>query len=465
MGARGLAGLAAGLALTFPALGASAAGPIETAFLDPWAFGAPGAQGEAAFGKARLAGARFVRIQMIWSDAVPEARPKGFRPTDPTDPAYDWRFWEGQVSAARRNGIEPIVYIETAPAWAQKRGPWGLRADPSELGKFALAAARHFSGRVRGVPRVRYWQAWNEPNKVAGPAQRETAADWYRAIVKAFSEAVHSVHADNSVIAGGLSPFGIRTAVAPLEFMRNLLCLSNGPAPKPTCRGRVPFDIWSAHPYTSGGPTHSAFRPDDVSLGDLAEMGALLRTAVRAGKVLSRQKVRFWVTEFSWDSKPPDPEAVPMALHTRWVAEALYRMWVAGVSLCTWFRLSDDPVGRTPYQSGLYFHAAHYSSLRPKPSLQAFRFPFVALRGQGGLLVWGRTPPGSTGRVAIQLDRGSGYRRIAILAPDRHGIFSARLPIDADTGFARAELLAGGERSVPFSLVVPPDRFVYPFGS
>ena len=63
------------------------------------------------------------------------------------------------------------------------------------------------------------------------------------------------------------------------------------------------------------------------------------------------------MTEFSWDSKPPDPDALAATLHRRWVAEALYRMWVDGVSLVTWFRFEDDPLtgpGSTPYQSGFW---------------------------------------------------------------------------------------------------------------
>jgi hypothetical protein len=88
----------------------------------------------------------------------------------------------------------------------------------------------------------------------------------------------------------------------PLTFMRELLCLSR--ELRPTCRQRVRFDVWSHHPYTSGGPTHEAQLPDDASLGDLPEVRRVLDAAVRAGHVRSRGKPRFWVTEFSWDSKP-----------------------------------------------------------------------------------------------------------------------------------------------------------------
>ena len=82
--------------------------------------------------------------------------------------------------------------------------------------------------------------------------------------------------------------------------MRKLLCLSK--TLQPTCRARTQFDIWSTHPYTSGGPTHDAVKADDVSLGDIPEMRAVLYAAVRVHHVASTKRPRFWVTEFSWDS-------------------------------------------------------------------------------------------------------------------------------------------------------------------
>jgi len=152
-----------------------------------------------------------------------------------------------------------------------------------------------------------------------------------------------------------------------------------------------------------------------------------------------------------------------MALHARWVSEALYRMWSAGVSLCVWFRLDDDPLGVTPYQSGLYFHGASLREERPKLSFEAFRFPFVAFPDGARILVWGRTPGGKRGRVIIEQQEGD-WTRAAALVADRYGIFSARVPHRGD-GDLRARLVGEGSTSVPFSLTAPPDRVFNPFGS
>jgi hypothetical protein len=205
-------------------------------------------------------------------------------------------------------------------------------------------------------------------------------------MVNAAADAIHSVKKDNVVIAGGQTPFGpdakSTDKVAPLTFMRQLLCLSSGKNPKPVCRKRVRFDAWAHHPYTSGGPTHHANSPDDVSAPDLWKMRVLLDAAVGAGNLQSTGPVAFWVTEFAWDTSPPDPKGVPEKLHARWVAEVLYRMWDQGVSLVTWFLIRDQPfTSTTPFQAGLYFRGSNgMTSDTPKLALTAFRFPFVAFR-------------------------------------------------------------------------------------
>ena len=449
------------VSLAYPAAGA-AGQPLQTAFLDPSAFG--GAEADTAFTHAQDAGTTGVRLQLIWSAAAPAKRPKGFDPADPADPAYRFASLDAQVRLAARHGLDPIVYIETAPWWAFVRDHGYLRPSPKAFGDFALAAARRYSGHFEGLPRVRFWQAWNEPNKVGGPALKASQPDWYREMVESFAAAVHRVHADNAVVAGGLAPFGKSTVVAPLDFMRRLLCMSTGDVPKPTCSQATPFEIWSTHPYTSGGPTHSASRPDDVSLGNLPEMKALLDAAVRAHHVRSRAAVRFWVTEFSWDSSPPDPKGVPIKLHARWVSEALYRMWAAGVSLCVWFRLDDDPLRTSPYQSGLYFHGSSLRTERPKLSLRAFRFPFVALPQGGRVLVWGRTPGGRPGTVVVEQRSAGGWRRVVSLATDRNGILTGVVTARGGGDF-RARVPAQGASSLPFALASPPDRPVSPFGS
>lgn len=449
------------LAATSSTASATSLRPLETAFVDPDAF--TGAEADAALMRAKTAGASAIKVPLFWSLIAPATRPSDFKPADPADPAYSWAQLDAQLRLIRAHGLEPIVYVAAAPKWALRRIEGFARPDPAQYRAFALAAVRRYSGATKGVPRVRYWQVWNEPNKVANRSLKPGAAIWYRTLVNAFAASVHT-KAGNAVVAGGLSPFGISTAVAPLAFMRDVLCLSSSRPSHATCSAPIHFDIWSAHPYTAGGPTHHAYRASDVSLGDLPEMKAVLDSAVRSGRIVSKQRLRFWVTEFSWDSAPPDPAGVPAALEGRWVAEALYRMWSAGVSLVTWFTLRDRPIQTSPYQSGLYYQGSSYAGARPKPALTAFRFPFVAFPRSKSVFVWGRTPSRAGGPVVIERRQSSGWQRVAELRADRVGVFSAELRTST-RGSLRARRPTAGASSLPFSLTRVPDRVYQPFGS
>jgi hypothetical protein len=469
---RGVALLACLAGVLACSAGPASAGPLTTAVVDPASFGSSG-QAQ-AFARTRAVGATMVRILLNWSDVAPSQRPSSFNPQDPNDPAYQWGPVDGQLEAAVAAGLAPVVTIQYAPRWAEGAGsgrPGTVRPDPDQFGLFARAAAERYSGRfdpdpfgnLEPLPRVRYWQAWNEPNRdyfLMPQYQngRVVSGDWYRRMVAKFAAAVHAVDPANVVVAGGLAPLQRPTKPGPMAFMRSMLCMST--RLHRTCDLRpnpVNFDAWSHHPYTSGGPTHRAPGRDDVSLGDLPKMRRLLRAAIRAGQVVSARRVGFWVTEFSWDSSPPDPRALRARLHARWVSEALYRMWKNGVSVVTWYRIADDALRTSQYQSGFY-----RTNGRRKLSFTAFRFPVVAFTRRGGIYVWGRTAAGQQGRVAIQLKAGRRWRALGSRRTNGYGIFFGTYRTPVRRGFVRARF--GSEVSVPFSLTPAADRYVNPFG-
>ena len=467
-----------GLALVPPAQAGAAARPLDTALVASAPF--YGDDGDVAFDRARGSGTSAIRLQLSWRDTAPEqAPPPAFDATNPFDGAYRWGDFDQLVRRAVAHGLEPFVGISESPSWAERGSggrPGTNRPDPVELGRFAEAAARRYSGLFAGLPRVRTWEVWNEANASfflypQVEDGRSVSPGHYRRMVNAFSDAVRRVHPDNRVVAGGLFPFVIARAgaqsVGPLRFMRELFCLSKRLRPLPgKCGDPVRLDIWSHHPYTSGGPTHKAGNPDSVSIRELPRMAEVLRAAVRFKRVIHSSRVRFWVTEFSWDTNPPDPNGVPLALHARWVSEALYRMWRSGVSLVTWFQLRDDADAGRPhsrvFESGLYNRCgAGLDCDTPKPSLQAFRFPFVAFRSAKKVRIWGRTPPGLGGSVVVEQQTGRRWRTLASLRVAGGGIFARKLKARR-RGALRARV--AGDASIPFSLVRPPDRTVNPFG-
>ena len=449
----------------------AASRPLYTAIVDPASFG--GGESAIAYEHARRAGAQYVKLLVNWADVAAggmRSRPKPFSARDPADPNYQWASTDAQVRAAVDAGFTPIVYVQTAPLWAQRcsRGPGSCRPNPDDFADFVAAAAVRYSGEFEGLPRVRYWQVWNEPNfsqflmPQADNAGGVVSPEIYRALVNAAYRPIHAVHRDNVVIAGGTMPYGKVhnpvVAVAPLLFMRELLCLSAGPHPRRTCSQSVRFDIWAHHPYTSGDPQHRAGLPGNVGIPELWKMRVLLEAAKKFRTLRTVGAPKFWVTEFAWDTNPPDTEGVPEGLHARWVAEAMYRMWDQGVSLVTWFLLRDRTSG--PFQSGLYFRGPRgIASDTPKAALTAFRFPFVAFRESTGksVIFWGRSAKGEV-TVVVELRTHGTRRVVARVRPNRYGIFFGRFSSSARAGFVEARLVDRSDASVPFSLVAPPDR-------
>jgi Cellulase (glycosyl hydrolase family 5) len=445
--------------------------PLRTAFFDR-VFESP--EQATAFTMAQAAGASYVRLEVPWRSIAPATPDPAFVAADPTSPGYNWVGIDATVEDAAASGLTPILDIVATPAWAYDKRPSGVNAGSpkiSELGDFAAALAAHYDGTALGVPAEHVFQVWNEANNSLdlNPASGNT----YRAMVNAVADSVHAVDPTNLVVAGSLDPFGHPKSkkqtwysVAPLAFMRSLLCLSKGKHPHRTCRDPVRFDVWSHHPYTFGGPFGRAKLPDDVELGDLPKMRALLQAGVRLGQVVSANPVQFWVTEFGWDTNPPRPHAAPLALAARWTAESLHQMWLSGVSLVTWFLLEDYP-SPSPYQSGLYFHSASLATARAKPGLTAFRFPFVAYLHKKTVSVWGRDATSDKELVTIQRRHGKSgsWRTVAQVSSNASGIFLATLKLKATKKDWLRAVVPGSDMSLAFSLSRPKDPNIGPWGN
>ncbi|MGH3241345.1 MAG: hypothetical protein ACRDNL_13275, partial [Spirillospora sp.] len=327
-------------------------------------------------------------------------------------------------------------------------------------GAFARALASRYSGTFLGLPRVRHFEAWNEPNlwvflwpqwegRVAVGAQR------YRRLLNAFEEAVHAVRADNVVIAGATAPYGddppnaLRTR--PLRFLRQVLCLKkkkSGRLAKADCRRKASFDVLSHHPINLNfGPRRSAIHPDDATTPDLKHVGRTLRAAERLGTV-DRGRHRLWVTEIWWESNPPDPvSGVSLARQARRVQESLYVLWKQGARTVINYVLRDGPFDpdhpTRSIDSGLY---AQNGS--PKPALTAFTFPFVAERRTAdAVFVWGRSP--TTGRVVIEQRRSRGWTKAWSKRVRAGTIFTSRLEL---RGAVRLRASVDGRRSLNWSV-------------
>lgn len=492
-----LALLAALMACAALAPRADAARSFTTGILDGEAYHEAS---DEAFDHVAGSGAKIVKDNLYWHEIVaanespdrPGTLLQPFNAADPASPYYDWTVYDRMVRKSAARGLQMMLAVVRTPRWARatcKDSPI-CSPKPADYADFATAAASRYSGSFdpgdgQGVlPRVRFWQAWVEPNlslfyKPVFRGNGSTVAPFnYRVILNAFYDAIHAVNDSNTVISGGLAPNAVPgRAIAPLAFTRQALCMTGNfrkPRPKRGCNFRVKADAWAVHPYTTGAPIHFPSRPDNMSVAALPRMTKLLKAANRANKLTGRGgRTQLWVTEFSWDSRPPDPGGLPWNLQSRWVAQAMYMMYRAQVPTMIWFGLRDQ--ARSPgqkwsetFESGLYLRGATVAQDKPKKVLRVFRFPFYSqLAGRKGFSFWGRTPTSKTARIdlfARRKARGK-FVRVGTTKANRNGIFTG---VMRRRGFtARGSVYAkvrGGQASVAFGLWKTKDKYQPPFG-
>jgi hypothetical protein len=399
--------------------------------------------------RADALGAGVVRLTGRWSEIAPAARASLRDARDPAEPAYRWQPLDSAVRGAAAHGLRVLLTVSAAPAWALGRGkpsgtPSGTwRPDPSAFADFMQAAARRYGGAFSDperpgavLPRIRYWQPWNEPNlptfltpQWTGSRlhTRPASPGWYRRMLNAAYERVKAVHADNRVIAAGTAPYGdpqpAANRMTPVRFMRELLCLRGDSLKRTHCADPARFDAIDHHIYATGSPAQHALLPENVAIPDLGRLTRIVRTARSERTVRPAGAKGVWVTELSWDSRPPDPDGVPESRRASWLQDALHSLWRQGASTICWFLLRDQP--STPsydrtYQSGLFLRDG-----RAKRSAAAFRFPLVLRRSGRRARVWGRSPV--PGPVTIERRRGDRWSAIARLRLTSGAVFEGRV--------------------------------------
>jgi Cellulase (glycosyl hydrolase family 5) len=453
-----LAGAAAAVLLLAP--GAQAARPLAVGFSDDVFLSADGAERATWLDRSAQSGAGFVRLALLWSE-VARQQPSGDA-ADPANPAYQWGAYDAAVRDADARGLQVMLTITKAPAWAEgpgrsrgaAAGTW--RPNPAAFRAFAQAAAARYSGTFAGLPRVRWWQLWNEPNlstyltpqwtRSHGRAVAESPVT-YEALVRAGAAGVRAAGRDNVVVEAGLGPYGDSPGgprIPPIQFMRTLLCLPGAQRRRTRCGAPLPLDVVAQHLYNVGPPTRDALNPEDVAIPNIGRVKRVLATAQHLRRLTPRRGQRLWVTEMSWDSRPPDPHGYPLATQAKWLVEGFQALWAGGVDLVAWFQIRDappEPSYADTFQSGVYFLDG-----TAKPSQQAFRFPFLAQRAGRRVRVWGRAP--ESGRVAIERADGGSWTEVAHLSATAGAPFQATLTLP---GSPTLRARSASTTSLPFA--------------
>jgi hypothetical protein len=461
--------LAAAIAITVVVAGlgapASSARELRTGFTDNAIFD-PSAQGQLHRGrwldKAKDAKAGIIRISVDWRNT---ARNKPKTPANPNDPAYGFARLDESIRAATMRGLDVVLTVYRAPEWAEGKHPpkriqpGAWKPNPRAYGKFGQALARRYSGHFHGLPRVRYFEVWTEPNLTQFLApqwkgKRMFAPRRYRALLNHFYAGVHAAQKKATVIGGSTSPFGdsrkhqlypTHPRMHPMVFLRTVLCLNGKLKRAKNCKRGPHLDAVSAHPINfANGPNYKPHSNNDLQVANFSRLGRVVRAAKRAGTLRPKRRKPLWATEAGMLSNPPNPKGAPVEKHARWIEQSLYLLWKQGASVVLNLNIRDTqydpnhaPSGQ--WNTGIYFHNGNR-----KPAAQAFRFPFVTDRKSRSLVrAWGKAP--RSGELEIQVQKQGEWRAKKRLKVQAGKIFKPTLRL---RGRATLRARLRGETSI-----------------
>jgi hypothetical protein len=350
-------------------------------------------------------GVPLVRFTIHWDQVAPQ-RPADA--TSPDDPAYDWALADSILNGLHDHGLTPVVTLLGAPAWAN--GGKSANYAPTsgaDFADFARAVATRY-------PWVRYWVVWNEPNQPRW--FRPTTPAVY--VTRLLNPAYAAIHAaiPKALVGGGVTaPRGGPGGVAPVTWIQGMAAAG------------ARLDAYAHHPYPSspaetpfgGGCTHCLTIT-------MATLGRLVSTVTKAFG-----PKRLWLTEYGYQTRPPDPFGVSPARQAEYIGQAALRAYQEPrVDMLIQYLYRDEP-DLARFQSGLL-----YKNDVVKPSLLAFELPFAEV-GRTGLrtVVWGqlRAGPGRQ-RYRLQELRGDAWVTVGgTSATTASGFFTRTLRAGAGT--------------------------------
>lgn len=333
------------------------------------------------------------------------------------------------------------------------------------------------------LPQVSMWTIWNEPNHPGflQPQWQESSTGFapnspylYRQLVDAAFPVIKQLAPDSTVLIGATSsigatrPHSTQDGMAPLAFLRALACVDRSlrPIDSGPCAGYTPLegDGWSHHPYELlHTPDWSDSRnPDTAMMGDLGRLTRLLNRLVAMGRIAPSLR-RVWLTEFGYESNPPDPikpfSPIEQAKLINWAEYLAWRN--PDVQSFAQFLLNDMGTVSSAdaargkrtwgdWQSGLYFRDG-----TPKPAATSFALAMhvdcqtIAKRRR--YLVWGHVRPGAGVRT-VTLQRFARKKSVAVnVQTDSAGYFTRAIPYTPGARFRIAHQNAAGITQAPDS--------------
>jgi hypothetical protein len=340
------------------------------------------------------------------------------------------------------------------PTWTSsqpsKRNPRWMPSTKA-YGAFSRAVATRYKDQVD-----RYL-IWNEPNQ-QGWLQPQWDCDSrrrnckpvsphvYRGLVRAAVPQIRAADRGAEIVAGELAPIGNEpisdnTPMKPLPFLQEMACVDDRyrTIRTPACRGfkAAQADSFGYHPHPLLlAPDKPNPDPDEAQFADIKRLFTVL------DRLRSKRRLRigrtFHLTEFGYQTSPPDPAAgIALTLQTRYLQQAAYIAWkykrVSGLSYYQW---DDEPtVNRgsgtkrySGWQTGLRFNNG-----TPKPVLSTMPAPFIIdlPRGRTSGVMWGQVRPDAKPEVEVLIrPRGEAdFRSLTTVRTGADGIWTFRTSV------------------------------------
>ncbi|MCA1656305.1 MAG: hypothetical protein LC713_01060 [Actinobacteria bacterium] len=388
-----------------------------------------------ALNELQSLGVRSLRVILRWSDVAPGAdqvqRPN-FEPTDPA--GYAWGEYDALMAAVKARGWPVLMTISgPVPKWATAAKLDNVtRPSPAAFAAFVTAVGRHYGEQVNA------WAVWNEPNQPQflrpqfARGGKAASPLIYRSLYRAAQRGLQkSGQGADTILMGETSPRGTSRVVAPLTFLRGVLCLDARYKRVGKC-GALSAGGYAHHAYTTRqGPF---FKPprNDVTIGVLGRLTTALDRARRAGALTGRLPIH--LTEFGIQSTPDTISGVSLAkqVEYRAISERIAYDNPRVASFSQYLLRDSDPTG--PKQYGGFESGLRFADGRPKPSLPAFRLALAVSRKGSRASVWGLVRPatGVTTATVTYANKGSSrFLPLRNVTTNALGYFQFRTPYRA----------------------------------
>jgi Cellulase (glycosyl hydrolase family 5) len=366
---------------------------------------------EQAFNDIAALGVHSMRLVLYWHDVAPQPDSRIKPSFDETSPSsYNWGAYDAVVDGIKARGWSLLLTVSgPVPRWATNGARDTVtRPSPNEFRKFMQAVAAHYGSKVDT------WSIWNEPNQPQfllpqySPHKTPLSPRIYRNLYFAAQRGLRNAgHGDARVLLGETSPRGTGKVVAPLTFLRGVLCLDSHYHKASQGCAKVTASGYAHHAYTTGeGPTFHPKQPNDVTIGVLSRLPAALDRAASAGAVTPDLPI--YLTEFGIESTPDPIRGVSLQRQSEYraMSERIAYDNPRVVAFSQYLLRDDLPVKGAPsferysgFQTGLFTAGG-----KPKPSYDGFRVPLSVRRsGTKRVSLWGLVRP-ATGVTTVTIE-------------------------------------------------------------